>query len=422
MKKKIETVERLLKEAGYIAPTIVNIVGSGLPITKAVVAFAANDDGEVAGFSVAVGIIEAELSKDPTFLQDAVRLLEGKFGTSSNFLLVNDVLLEANGRELIPVSAGIVRKEDSHDIWHIFDPELVARIIRDGLQEQKKTRGYVTFFDLLETLNADDYLMFEGRKVTLAKGILFALWKQMARVDPNSGAAQWLTLPELNAVMADIALSGKRPLIIFDPFLGVGDTLVALASRLSGDPKFQGWEINRQTFANAKIFLNSGKEYGASNLQLDESNVELLCVDSFKEVWPKVDLLISNPPLGIRLTDPYSGPAFVTRDGEVAAIDKAINALKDGGRAVLLTSRGWTFKSGEAAKLREMISSRDDINVTAIIGLPSVLPGTSIEPCIVVFDRIPRTDTIVAELGADWQEQLQVGGPIWSELRGHSDV
>jgi hypothetical protein len=422
MKKKIETVQRLLMDAGYIAPTVANIVGSGLPINKAVVAFAANDDGEVIGYSVAVGMIETDFSEGPTFFQDAIRLLEGKFGTPLNYLLVNDELVEANGRELTPLASGISRQEDTQDVWHIFDPELVGRIMRDELQKQKKTRGFVNYFDLLETLSSDDDLIFEGRKIFLAKGILFAMWKQMARADKGSGSAQWLTSPDLNAVLTDVALTSKQPLTIFDPFLGVGDTLVSLASKHSGTPKFQGWEINRQTFANAKIFLNNGKEYGAFNMRLDESNVELLCVDSFKEVWPRVDLIISSPPIGIRLTEPCLGPSFVTRDGEVAAIDKAINALNDGGRAVLLTSRGWTFRAGDSAKLRDMISSRSDINVTALIGLPSILPGTSIEPCIVVIDRIPKADTLVAELGADWKEQLQVGGPIWSELRGQTDA
>lgn len=422
MKKTIQTVERLLKDAGYLAPTIANIVGSGLPINKAVVAFAADVKGVVSGYSVAVGIIEGDLSSEPTFLEDAVRLLEGKFGTALNFLFVNEMLMEANGRELTPITSEISRMDDSHDVWQIFDPELISRIIRGEIQQQRKTNGSSDYFEVLETLASEDFFVFEGRKISIARGMLFILWKLVARADSSSRAAEWLTWPDLNAAMAEIALLGDQPLTIFDPFLGVGDTFVALASRHSGNPKFQGWDVNRQTLSSAKIFLNGGQEYGSYNLRLDQSNVALDCVDSFKEPWPKVDLVISAPPIGIRLTEPCLGPSFVTRDGEVAVIDKAVNALKVGGRAVLLTSRGWTFRAGDSAKLRDMLASRSDINVTALIGLPSILPGTSIEPCLVVIDRIPKSDTIVAELGADWRDQLQVGGQIWSELRGQTDA
>jgi hypothetical protein len=418
MKKKIQTVEGLLRGAGFLAPTVANIVGSGLPINKAVVAYAADGDGQVAGYSVAVGVIEEGLPLEPAFLQDAVRLLEGKFGTELNFLFVNDMMMKSNGRELSPITGEIARIDDFHDVWQIFDPELISRIIRDEIQQQRKTLGFTNYFDVLETLTSEDLIIFEGRKISLSKGMLFILWKQVVRADSTSRAAEWLTWPELNAVMADIALLGKQPLTIFDPFLGVGDTLVSLASRHSGNPKFQGWEINNQTFSTAKIFLNGGHEYGAYNMRLDQSNVTLLCADAYKKTWPKVDLVISAPPIRLRLTEPCLGPSFVTRDGEVAAIDKAVNALNVGGRAVLLTSRDWTSRSGDSAKLREMLSARSDINVTALIGLPSILPGSPIEPCLVVIDRIPKTDTIVAELGADWLEQLQVGGQIWSELRG----
>jgi hypothetical protein len=417
MKTMIETLERRLKEAGYIAPTLVNIVGSGLPIRKAVVAYSADVDGEVIGYSVAVGIVDAGVSSELTFLQDAVRLLEGKFGTSFNFLLVNEMLVEATGSELTPITGEIPRQDDSHDVWYIIEPELVSRIIRDEIQQQRNTRSFTNYFDVLETLSRDDLLIFEGRKVSLSKAILFTLWKQIALADSNSRAAEWMTGSDLNAVMAEIALLGRLPLTIFDPFLGVGQTIVHLASRHSGNPKFQGWEINKEILSSARIFLNGGQEYGTFNLKLDQSNVALLRADSFQESWPRVDLVISTPPIGIRLTEPCLGPSFVTRDGEVAAIDKAVNALNEGGRAVLLTSRGWTSRAGDSAKLREMLSSRSDINVTALIGLPSILPGISVEPCLVVIDRIPKSDTIVAELGADWKEQLRVGGPIWSELR-----
>jgi|GEM_PF-4340762 len=131
--------------------------------------------------------------------------------------------------------------------------------------------------------------------------------------------------------------------------------------------------------------------------------------------------IVAVPPVGLRLDEQrqFPGVGMVT-DGDVAAIASVSSRLGPGGRAVLHTGRSWLWRSGAAARLRAWLLR--ERRVTALIGLP---PGTfltsGIDSVIVVIDNAPSGRTFVAELAADWAEQLRPGGPCLEAYRDHAE-
>lgn len=99
----------------------------------------------------------------------------------------------------------------------------------------------------------------------------------------------------------------------------------------------------------------------------------------------------------------------------------AAQALKPNGRAVLLTSRSWTYREGDASRLRSYLSER--YRVVALIGLPATLSQFSSLPLLMtVIDLSDNGPTLVGDLGDDWLEELSDGGAVWSdidEVRNH---
>ena len=123
---------------------------------------------------------------------------------------------------------------------------------------------------------------------------------------------------------------------------------------------------------------------------------------------------MSSPPFGIRLSEPVSLEFGRARDADVASIAWAAKALAPGGRAVLLTPRGWTFRSGASAQLRAWLA--ENYRVTGLIGLPAVSRLTGMPLLLLVLDALPTSQTVVADLSDDWKEQLAPGSELASLL------
>jgi hypothetical protein len=101
----------------------------------------------------------------------------------------------------------------------------------------------------------------------------------------------------------------------------------------------------------------------------------------------------------------------------VAVIDRCIAALRIRGRAVLHTTRAWTWQE-QASQFRRHL--KDSVRVTALIGLPTgVFPGSAIDSVIAVIERKSPVPTFVAQLDGDWATQLSEGGAALSAYRHH---
>jgi hypothetical protein len=419
-KDRIAIAERLVREAGFISPDVGNIIGSRLPIRKTITAWGPDESGEVINPSVAIGLLEGSHHSELE-ISDSLRLLESKYGDVDIYVLAGAQLwaLGTNGQAI--ASAGVTRLVNKEGPWTVINPDLIEKILRSNRQvhlEVKVADGKRdSLFQSLEDLREEKVTSHEGQNLKLDSVIFYAVWRALARKEQAGNWQSWSTPLELTGAMANLArVGGFRPKTVLDPFMGAGDQLLGAVSRLPTVSKIFGFEIHPDLYRAAQVFMNTGKSYGMFNIAQTKENAELSNEDTFSANWPKVDMVIGTPPFGVKLGEPCLAPSFVTRDSEIAAIDKGIEALNPGGRMVMCTTRGWTFRGHDSAKLREAIANRVDINVAAIIGLPNVFPQTSVELCLVVIDKVPKGETYIAELGADWQEQLQPGSQLMQDI------
>jgi hypothetical protein len=196
---------------------------------------------------------------------------------------------------------------------------------------------------------------------------------------------------------------------VFDPFCGTGSFLwEAIEVARERGHRLQsvlGWDINRQAVALARSIAVAAPV-----------PAEIRSMDAFHPTQnnashsiPLSMVVLSAPPQNLKLSEPYElSSGGQTKDGEVAAIDLAVSALGEGGRAVLHVGRGFTHRAS-AERFRAFLAR--DFRVSAVIGLPGgSQPGTQAGTVLIVIDRATPRPAFVAQLGNDWQTQLGAEG------------
>lgn len=419
-KDLLTRVRKDLLAAGY--PLV--LTEMRLPTTRKVqrldvVAFAA-DSTDALQPSVVVEIKQRTVD-DPQRVLDQLALARDVLGTRRHYLVTPDGWLEADGglRRLQQVDGPAEPERLGGELRDISTAELLAQ---QYLWAESRHRNEAAPDAALRAVR-NMLIHFAGPAAVLADQTV-----------PMSPATRWyavrdvvrrylvrdrylqplLSQPALARPLAQL-LGNVVPARVEDPFAGLGAFLWAVADRAME--------------ADTVVHL-SGTDLNANVVEL-ASAVGALCPmpllfrvgDSFraKDSEP-VDAVVTQPPLGLRLPDPFqlsSGES--TRDGELAAIDVALSRLKPGGRAVLHISRAWTWRGGDAARYRAYLAAK--WRVAALIGLPAgVYAGTSIPSTILVVDRAKPGDTFVAHLEANWVEELASGGTVLTECLEHLDA
>lgn len=142
--------------------------------------------------------------------------------------------------------------------------------------------------------------------------------------------------------------------------------------------------------------------------------------DSLLTPLPGADVVVSAPPLGVRLAQPFQlmdGSSTVHMD--VASVDACVRSLKAHGRAVLQVSPGFVSRTS-AERYRHYLAT--NFRVAALIGCPpGSIPGSGINGVILVIDRDRPGQTFVAQIGEDWETQLSREGAALTAARAHVD-
>jgi type I restriction-modification system DNA methylase subunit len=189
-------------------------------------------------------------------------------------------------------------------------------------------------------------------------------------------------------------LSGVKA--FYDPFAGSGSNTREAWIRfgLISEEKIQitGREINSSVVELAEV-LNSASK----------SHVTMELGNSFMLPSVSADLVITVPPLGMRLNEPIETPFGSTKNGDIAAIALAVSSLKPNGVAAMISPPGWTW-SKEGQALRDWLSQ--NYHVIALLGLPPVLNKfTAISPVALVVRNSAPGKTVVGTLREDWLTQ-----------------
>lgn len=178
---------------------------------------------------------------------------------------------------------------------------------------------------------------------------------------------------------------------VFNPFAG----LASFGVYLEKGQNYFAQELNQQTWALGALRIMAYERPGISHYVCDDSILH----------WPdeskKFDLIVSNPPYGIRIGHQYREVIPDVRSIEQFLIEKSLNSLTSNGKLIALLPQGFLFFRGiHEQRLREVLIDKDLIET--IISLPGgLLSNTGIPLIILVIDKKKRLPQKVRFIKAD---------------------
>lgn len=183
---------------------------------------------------------------------------------------------------------------------------------------------------------------------------------------------QPLELTRFICALADISEKSK----VFNPFAG----LASFGLFLDQGQDYFGQEVNQKTWALGALRIMAYERPGTSHY---------VCNDSILH-WPKedekFDLVVANPPYGMRLSQQYREVEPGIRTVEQFLIEKGVSSLNNKGKLIALLPQGFLFRGMHEQRLREHLIEEDLIDT--IISLPGgLLLNTGIPLIVLVIDK-----------------------------------
>ncbi len=201
-------------------------------------------------------------------------------------------------------------------------------------------------------------------------------------------AAEYIQPIELSRFLSKIVTHNENAKV-YNPFAG----MVSFGVNLDKNQSYFGQEINRKTWALGILRLMAYD-------RLDDSKYE--CADSLQE-WPidsRFDLIVSNPPFGMRIDiqDAISNSNIKT--AEHFLIEKGIQSLKHNGKLIAVFSQGVLFRGGREQELRKKLV--DENLIDTIISFPGGLfQHTAIPFIVMVLSKDKKLQNKVRFIKAD---------------------
>ncbi len=200
------------------------------------------------------------------------------------------------------------------------------------------------------------------------------------RISQSEGryAGEFIQPVELTRFICGL-VSVKKNAKVFNPFAGLASFGVYLDQGLD----YFGQELNQRTWTLGALRLLAYDRMGNSKYVWDDSLLH----------WPKpsekFDLIVANPPLGMKLGRKYEGIDYEYRTVEPLLIEKGLRSLKQNGKLVVLLPQGFLFRGMGEQRLREHLIEEDVIET--IISLPGgLLLNTGIPIVILVLNKAKR--------------------------------
>ena len=244
--------------------------------------------------------------------------------------------------------------------------------------------------------NLGDAIALSGNATMPLDRQAFVKALQQILMQMSGKDAQFGTPTEVVDFLFNLVGSLPKVKTFYDPFAGSGSTAREAWIRfgLTSDEQIQitGREINNSVVELADV-LNSASK----------SHVTMELGNSFMLPSILADLVVTVPPLGMRLNEPIETPFGSTKNGDIAAIALAVSSLKPNGVAAMISPPGWTW-SKEGQALRDWLSQ--NYHVIALLALPPVLNKvTAISPVALVVRNSAPGNTVVGTLKEDWLTQ-----------------
>jgi type I restriction enzyme M protein len=219
--------------------------------------------------------------------------------------------------------------------------------------------------------------LFQIDKVILKQNFSEIFDFTLYRITQSQGRSggefiQPIELTRFICALADLPEKSK----VFNPFAG----LASFGVFLDQSQDYFGQELNQKTWALGALRIMAYQRPGTSHYICDDSILH----------WPKedekFDLVVANPPYGMRLSQQYKEVEPGIRTVEQFLIEKGMNSLNNKGKLIALLPQGFLFRGLNEQRLREHLIEEDLIDT--IISLPGgLLLNTGIPLIVLVINR-----------------------------------
>lgn len=163
---------------------------------------------------------------------------------------------------------------------------------------------------------------------------------------------------------------------VYNPFAG----LASFGVYLDQGQDYFGQELNQKTWALGALRIMAYQRPGTSRYVCDDS------ISHWPATSEKFDLIVANPPYGMRLGNQYREIEPELRSIEQFLLEKGVHSLNEKGKLIALLPQGILFRGLHEQRLREFLVDEDLIDT--IISLPGgLLLNTGIPLIIMVLNK-----------------------------------
>lgn len=227
------------------------------------------------------------------------------------------------------------------------------------------------------TFNRIYYKLFEIDNEFLNENFPEIFESVLYRISQSQGryAGEFIQPVELTRFICGLAELPEKA-SVFNPFGG----LASFGIYFNQGQDYFGQELNQKTWALGALRLLAHKRPGETRYVCDNSILH----------WPtnseKFDLIVANPPFGMRLGQQYKEVEPDFRTIEQFLLEKGVHSLKRKGKLIALLPQGILFRGMQERRLREYLVEEDLLDT--IILLPGgLLLNTGIPLVIIVLNR-----------------------------------
>lgn len=287
--------------------------------------------------------------------------------------------------ELIKIEVGDFKSYVSNHLQKLdFDKSDTYKVLSDIYEpiiKRISTGGLISMFKILSSIEQNH---LSEHFPELFDTILYRLSKSQGWLSGQ------FTLPqEISKFVTDLSDLSDY-VSVYNPFAGLASFGVFRAS----NQQYLGQEINEKTWALGHLRLMAYDRLNDSELLLGDS------VWNWNPTGDKFDLIVANPPLGLRINRQLDGKFGRIRGVEQFVIEKGIESLKDSGKLIIVIAHGFLFRSGQELKLRKHLVNADLLE--SIISFPGgLLMNTGLPIAIVVINKSKKVKGTIRFIDAE---------------------
>lgn len=194
---------------------------------------------------------------------------------------------------------------------------------------------------------------------------------------------------------------------IFNPFAG----LASFGVNLDKGHDYFGQELNQKTWALGALRIMAYERPGTSRYACDDSILN----------WPddseKFDLIVSNPPYGLRLGNKFREIEPGIGTVEQFLVERVLHSLNKEGKLIALLPQGFLFRGMQEHHLRQFLVEEDLLDT--IISLPGgLLSNMGIPLIILVINKKKERPGKVRFIKAD--KFVEARGPREKVLKDYA--